>query len=249
MRSTSRWPSRPTARPTRTAARGISRPPRPVPTRRSRRSSSGRRAGPRRAAGSPRRPRSCAGRSRSPAIPRAASTARSPPLRPASTRVRSTRRSGCSPPPGRGTSATSRTLGRTCCTRSWPTPRTAGATRRRCCCGPRASSRRSTSGSRARHISTPGAPRCSPGSWRPRAACATSRTPSPPRRRPKSRGRPTCSWTASRWPSRTGAPPRCRCCAAPAPRSPAPRSRQRRSCAGAGWRPAPRPTCGTSTRA
>ena len=103
-------------------------------------------------------------------------------------------------PPRRGSWTSSSVPGSICCTPSWPTPRTAGATRRRCCCAPRASSRRSTCGSRARPTSTRGAPRCSPGGLAGAGGLldVSRAVASAPGAGARRRGRATCSWTASR---------------------------------------------------
>ncbi len=153
--------------PTRIAARGIWPRRRPVPTRTSRWSWSIRRVEPRRAAGSPRRPRSCSGRSRSPATRPGAPSARSQPPRRAlragtfdvgarAARDGRRRPAGRAParPPG-SAAGRGRLLGE---------PRQRRP--RRSCFERRRRSSRSIRSWRARPTSTRGARRCSPGDSR-----------------------------------------------------------------------------------
>ena len=194
-----RWRRRPIRTSIRIVARGIWPLRRPGPTSRSRASWSARRAERRRAAASPRRPRSCIVRSRSPAIPRGAPNERSQPPRPASAPGRSTSLAGCWRPRRPGRSTSSGEPASICSRPRSRSPRSAAATRRRCCCRPRGSSRRSTCASRATRISMRGPRRCSPATGGAAAACSTSRAPRRPRPlRPIRRRRAICCWTASR---------------------------------------------------
>ena len=201
----------------RIAAPGTARRPRAVPTRTSRPSSSGRRAGRRPAAGSPRRPRSWGARPTLTVDParraeRMLAAAQANLQAGAFDAALGLLASAAGRAAGRARARARGPAARRGRVRAEPRRRRSAAAAARA----RARSSRSTRGSRATPISTRGARRCSPGGWRATGRLldvsrAVATAPRPPRTR---RGRATCCSTASRWSSPRGAPPRRRCCSA-----------------------------------
>ena len=141
--------------------------------------------------------------------------------------------------------------GQTCCAPRSRSRRTAAATRRRCCSGPRRRWSRSTPRLARDDLSgRAGARHCSPDGSRTPAVCSRSpravRGPLPSRDAPAAPVATCCS-TASRSCSPRGAPPPRRCCSALRRRLPVPISRWRRSSGGDGWQRRRPCSCGTMT--
>ena len=188
-RCIARWPRRPTPRSIPIGAPGtLPRRP-PALTRASPPSSSGRPAGPRHGAVSPRPPRSSSAPTAltpDPGAPRAARAGRG--AEPSSKRARSTTLSRSSPRPRQARATTSSALAWICCALRSRSPRGAAATRPRCSSGrPRARSRRRgpraydlPGGTLRGTVRRPTGPRRRRERWRGRA-CRPPAASSPPR--------------------------------------------------------------------